>query len=144
MKNNISENLRSLRGRRGLSQEEVSERIGVSRQAVAKWERGETTPDIVNCAALAKLYDVTLDDLVNYSPASDGGLGIPPKGRHMFGTVTVGDKGQIVIPVKARKIFDIKPGDDLVVLGDEEQGLALAKAQVLLDIIERMREGSEK
>lgn len=87
---------------------------------------------------------MTLDDLVNYSPASDGGLGIPPKGRHMFGTVTVGDKGQIVIPVKARKIFDIKPGDDLVVLGDEEQGLALAKAQVLLDIIERMREGSEK
>ena len=41
--------------------------------------------------------------------------------------VKVGEKGQIVIPAKARKIFDIKPGDVLMVLGDEEQGIALLK-----------------
>ena len=41
--------------------------------------------------------------------------------------VKVGEKGQIVIPAKARKIFDIKPGDNLIVLGDEGQGIALIK-----------------
>ena len=42
---------------------------------------------------------------------------------------TVGEKGQIVIPAKARKIFDIKSGDQLLVLGDEEQGIAIIKEQ---------------
>jgi AbrB family looped-hinge helix DNA binding protein len=46
----------------------------------------------------------------------------------------VGDKGQIVIPAKARKIFDISSGEQLVVLGDEGQGLALVKAKDFLSI----------
>ena len=54
-----------------------------------------------------------------------------PKGR-FAGTVRVGEKGQIVIPAKARKIFDIQPGDQLLVLGDEEQGIAIVKAEVFL------------
>ena len=53
----------------------------------------------------------------------------------MFGMVKVGDKGQIVIPAKARKVFDIKPGDNLIVLGDEAQGIAIIKEKGLLDII---------
>lgn len=44
------------------------------------------------------------------------------KGQHIFGTVKVGEKGQIVIPKEARRIFGIKPGDTLLVLGDEAQG----------------------
>ena len=48
--------------------------------------------------------------------------------------VTVGDKGQIVIPAKARKVFDISPGDSLVVLGEEDQGMALMKADYFLDM----------
>ena len=55
-----------LRRERGLSQEEVAERIGVSRQAVAKWETGATTPDLENSIALAEFYGVTLDDLVKF------------------------------------------------------------------------------
>ena len=55
-----------------------------------------------------------------------------PKGKHMFGVVTVGERGQIVIPKKARDIFGIKPGDSLLLLGDEEQGLALVKNEVFL------------
>ena len=47
-----------------------------------------------------------------------------PKGKHIFGTVKVGERGQIVIPKEAREIFDINPGDTLLVLGDEEQGIA--------------------
>lgn len=63
------------------------------------------------------------------------GLVVPPKGKHIFGVVKVGDKGQIVIPAKARKIFDIQPGDNLIVLGDEGQGIAIIKEKGLLDLM---------
>ena len=47
-----------------------------------------------------------------------------PKGQYA-GTATVGEKGQIVIPKQARDIFEIKPGDTLLILGDEERGIAI-------------------
>ena len=59
------------------------------------------------------------------------------KGKHVFGVVTVGEKGQIVIPAKARKVFDIKAGDQLIVLGDEEQGIAIVKGEDLLPRLTR-------
>lgn len=55
-----------------------------------------------------------------------------PKGKHLFGTVKVGEKGQIVIPKEARAIFQIQPGDNLVVLGDEATGLAIMKHDAFL------------
>ena len=139
VKSMISENLLTLRKRSGYSQEYVAEQVGVSRQAVAKWESGDTVPDLTNSMALARLYDVTLDDLVNY--ASDAALPLPPRGKHFFGAVTVGEKGQIVIPVKARKLFQIKAGDSLVVLGEEGNGLALLKQEALIDLFNRMQKG---
>ena len=45
-----------------------------------------------------------------------------PKGHYIFGTVKVGERGQIVIPKEARQVFDIKAGDTLIVLGDEKWG----------------------
>lgn len=69
---------------------------------------------------------MSLDDLVNYESTVQG-LGVPPKGKHAFGVVTVGEKGQIVIPAKARKVFNIEEGDRLLVLGDEGQGIAIIK-----------------
>lgn len=53
-----------------------------------------------------------------------------PEGKHIFGTVKVGTKGQIVIPKEARDIFDIKTGDSLLMIGDEKQGIALVKKEV--------------
>jgi AbrB family looped-hinge helix DNA binding protein len=50
------------------------------------------------------------------------------QGKHIFGMVKVGERGQIVIPKEAREIFEINPGDTLMVLGDEKRGLALVKA----------------
>lgn len=47
-----------------------------------------------------------------------------PKGKYAW-TATVGEKGQIVIPKQARDIFEIKPGDTLLILGDEERGIAI-------------------
>lgn len=120
----INMNLKNLRNYHGYTQEEIAEHLQVSRQAVAKWEKGESMPDIENCMALAKLYDVTLDNLVNFEDAGTG-LNVPPKGKHFFGAVTVGERGQIVIPKKARDVFHIKPGHTVIVVGDDDRGLAV-------------------
>lgn len=124
---------------RKMTQEDVAEKVGVTRQAVAKWEAGETVPDLDKCRILAELFGVSLDDLANYEPEQNLGLGLPPKGKHLFGMVTVGDKGQIVIPARARKLFDISAGDQLVVLGDETQGLAVMKADRFLELADLVR-----
>lgn len=99
---------------------------------------GETTPDIGNCVALAKLYDVSLDALVQFSE-TEMGIPVPPKGKHLFGAVTVGEKGQIVIPKKAREIFEINPGDKLLVLGDEAQGIAIVKADIMMKFMREVK-----
>lgn len=54
-----------------------------------------------------------------------------PDGKYIFGVVKVGEKGQIVIPQEARKVFNIKPGDSLLLLGDEKQGIAIVKNELL-------------
>ena len=61
----LGEKLSLLRKQNGFSQEELAEAIGVSRQAVSKWERAESAPDTDNLIELARLYGVSLDDLVN-------------------------------------------------------------------------------
>ena len=54
-----------------------------------------------------------------------------PKGHYIFGTVKVGERGQLIIPKEAREKFDIKAGDTLIVLGDERWGIAVTKSDVL-------------
>ncbi|MDO5133961.1 MAG: helix-turn-helix domain-containing protein [Eubacteriales bacterium] len=135
----FKENLIQLRKLRRMTQEEVAEKVGVTRQAVAKWESGETVPDLDKCRTLAELFGVSLDDLANYESGNNLGLGVPPKGKYLFGLVTVGDKGQIVIPAKARKLFDISAGDQLVVLGDETQGMAVIKSERFLEMAQIIR-----
>lgn len=133
MKNNIAANLRYLRNKNGLSQEQVAEKVGVSRQAVAKWESGDSLPDIIKCDALAELYDVSLNDLVRYN--SEEGMPIPPRNKHIFGVVTIGERGQISLPKKARELLNLENGTTLVVLGDtsvETPGIALIDSQTFL------------
>lgn len=133
----FKDNLITLRKYHDYSQDELADKIGVTRQTLSKYETGESLPDIEKCKKIADIFGVTVDDLINYekNDAKNLGLGIPPKGKHIFGMVKVGDKGQIVIPAKARKIFDIKPGDNLIVLGDEGQGIAIIKEKGLLDLL---------
>lgn len=134
----FKDNLIELRKLNHLTQEELAERLGISRQTLSKWETGESLPDIEKSQALAGLFGVTLDNLVCYE-RSETGLPVPPKGRHAFGVVTVGDKGQIVIPAKARKIFDISPGDSLIVLGDEAQGIGILKEEAFMKLMQDIR-----
>lgn len=139
----LGSNIVELRKYHNMSQEELAEKIGVSRQTLSKYETGESLPDIQKCIRLADVFGVSIDALVHYTKDSYMGLGIPPKGKYVFGIVKVGEKGQIVIPAKARKIFDINPGDNLIVLGDEGHGIALMKEQGLLELLEQARKNNQ-
>ena len=135
----FKDNLIELRKYHNMSQEELAEEIGVTRQTVSKYETGESLPDIEKCALIAAVFGVSMDDLINYQKDDNMGLGVPPKGKHVFGVVKVGDKGQIVIPAKARKLFRIEAGDSLVVLGDESFGIALAREKDFFSMIRRRK-----
>lgn len=139
----FKDNLIQLRKYNRLTQEDLAEKVGVTRQAIAKWEAGETMPDLEKSRLLAEIFEVSLDDLAKYESDSSWGIGIPPKGKHLFGVVTVGDKGQIVIPAKARKLFSINAGDQLVVLGDEAQGIGLLKSDSFLQMADMIRQSME-
>ena len=58
--------------------------------------------------------------------------------KRVFGTAKVGDRGQIVIPKEARDLFGIKPGDTLLILGDEEMGLIVSRPEVLSDLANKI------
>jgi len=66
------------------------------------------------------------------------------KTKHIFGSVKVGERGQVVIPKEAREIFGIEPGDILLVLGDVERGIALVKADALQEFAKMILESSGK
>ena len=136
----IGKNLQKLRKQNDLTQEALAELVGVARQTIAKWETNESVPDLEMAGKLASALKVSLDDLTN-APENelDGRPGM--RGKHMFGVVTVGDKGQIVIPVRARRVFNINPGDQLMVLGDENSGIALVDAAFFMSVAEGIRNG---
>lgn len=137
----LKENLIMLRNLHGFSQEETADKIGISRQAYAKWENGKTVPDIEKCTALAAVYGVTVDSLLKTESAE--GIGMippPPKGKNIWGTVTLSDRGQLVIPKAARERFGLSAGKRLVVLTDEE-GIALIPAETFEM---RMRQAMER
>ena len=55
-------------------------------------------------------------------------------GRRVYGTAKVGDRGQIVIPKEARELFNIQPGDTLLILGEEDTGLIVSRPETLRDL----------
>lgn len=127
----LSNNLAVLRNFKGISQEEIAEIIGVSRQAYAKWENGKSVPDIEKCDLIAKYYGITIDDLIHFQ-SQQCGMVLPPgpKGKHICGTTTINERGQIVIPKNARDLMNLNKGDSFIVLVDELEGIALVKTDV--------------
>lgn len=140
--NHLAKNLYQLRRAKGLSQEKAAEAVGVTRQALAKWEAGETTPDVLYSDKLAELYGVSLDDLLHYEH-KPGSAPPPPRGKYVFGVVQMGERGQVVIPKRARELFGLERGTTLVVLGDTNPGtagIALVPAQMLTALWELAQE----
>ncbi|EDS72061.1 transcriptional regulator, AbrB family [Anaerofustis stercorihominis DSM 17244] len=134
----IYKNLKDLRKNNGLTQEQLSEKIGVSRQAIGKWEKGESIPDLYSILELSNVYSITIDTLVRYLLDDVDDKSDDDEGKYLFGTVKVGDRGQIVIPKEARNIFNINPGDYLIFLGDINKGLALAKTEIFKPITDEI------
>ncbi len=136
----LKDNLAMLRNMNGFSQEEIAERIGISRQAYAKWESGATVPDVEKCRLLAELYGTTVDSLIRTETAeSVGEIPPAPKGKNIWGAVTINDRGQLVIPKGARDKFGLTGGQRLIVLGDEE-GIALLPAEVFEEKMKKAME----
>ena len=118
-------NLKLFRQKNGYTQEQIAEKLGVSRQAVAKWESGASLPNIENMIALADLYDMSVDALARNLTTT-----VPPQpkeGKHLFGFTKMNENGEVALPEKAREVFGLKAGDSLLLLGDEDKGLALVK-----------------
>jgi len=67
-----------------------------------------------------------------------------PDGRHIFGVVKVGEKGQIVIPKEARTVFGINPGDSLMLVGDEAHGLAIITNSTLIELFNKIINGQRE
>lgn len=142
----LARNLAALRRANGFTLEEVAARVGTTRQAVGKWELGESLPDLPHTAALAELYGVTVDALISHDESALG-YPVPPKGKHIFGIVTVGERGEIVLPERAREIFGLQRGSQLVVLGNEtagERGIALVESELMFSYAEKIMKQAGK
>lgn len=142
----LARNLAALRRANGFTLEEVAARVGTTRQAVGKWELGESLPDLPHTAALAELYGVTVDALISHDESALG-YPVPPKGKHIFGIVTVGERGEIVLPERAREIFGLQRGSQLVVLGSEtagERGIALVESELMFSYAEKIMKQAGK
>ena len=66
------------------------------------------------------------------------------KARRVFGTAKVGERGQIVIPKEARELFNIQPGDTLLILGEEESGLVISRPEVLSNIANQIFDNAKE
>ena len=75
-----------------------------------------------------------------------GGKHILGKGnsKRVFGTAKVGDRGQIVIPKEARELFNINPGDTLLIIGEESKGLIVSRPELLRDLADDIFESGRK
>ncbi|MDD7719193.1 MAG: helix-turn-helix domain-containing protein [Eubacteriaceae bacterium] len=137
----LNDNLIMLRKINGYSQEEIAEKVGISRQAYAKWEKGLTIPDVEKCGLLAELYETTIDALVNSGKRDDLDIVVPPapKGKSIWGSVTINDRGQIVIPRGAREKFNLTGGQRLIVCSDE-MGIALIPAETFEENMKKAME----
>jgi len=139
----LKDNLITLRKMNGYSQGEIAEKIGISRQAYAKWENGSTVPDVDKASQLAKVYGISIDRLMDDKDESASIIPPAPPGKNIWGTVTIGERGQIVIPKATRDRFGLKGGDRLVVLSDEV-GIALLPAEFFEQKILGPMESAEK
>ena len=111
----LKENLIILRNIHGYSQEEIAEKIGISRQAYAKWENGITIPDIEKCKRLSDLYGVTIDSLIKETTVDgENVIPPPPTGKNIWGSVIINDRGQLVIPKAVRELFGLTGGQRLI------------------------------
>ena len=127
MKLCIADNLNLMRQKSGYSLEALAEIISVSRQTIAKWELGDSYPDLMNCMKLASLYKVSLDELGNKPMREIQNRDFWSLDNKIGGVIDVSEEGTIRIPDTVLEMFDIHPGEKVLLLADKKQGIALIK-----------------
>lgn len=113
MNQKFAEKLQSLRKEKGLTQAELAEKVSVSPQAVSKWEKGESLPDISTLMLLADFFDVTVDELLGKEVKKTPIVEVvePPKGDYSSYFLRVvaessdGDRARVNLPLSIVKIM---------------------------------------
>ena len=113
----FAENLKMLRKQAGMSQEQLAEKLGVSRQAITKWETGVGIPDIENIMAISTLFNISIDDLLS----NESGSKKLPETEYLYESVTEYD-------IDESKRYDMKLGGAkrLVLVGDEGEKIRVS------------------
>ncbi len=108
---NFSERLKEIRKKEGISQEQLAEKIGVSRQAITKWETGKGLPDVENMMIIAEIFKTTIDELLTDSVTKEN-----PK--------TIVYTSETIYDIDCEKHFDVNIGSAAAILlssGDDEK-----------------------
>ena len=121
----IADNLNLMRQKSGYSLQALADIFSVSRQTIAKWEMGDSYPDLMNCMKLASLYKVSLDELVNKPMREIQNSDFLSLDNKIGGVIDVSEEGTIRIPDTVLEMFDIHPGEKVLLLADKKQGIAL-------------------
>ena len=123
----IADNIKTLRRKNDYTLEQLAEIIDVSRQTIAKWEMGETLPDIINCVKLATLFKVTLDEFVTMQTDLPDKIHTDKKNDRVMGVTDIGTDGQIH-DVEGLYVRDMMLGaslNDLEIRYDDNSGYYL-------------------
>ena len=128
----IGNRLRTLRERRGVSSGDIACRIGVDEAELLRWECGEKLPNLRQSIRLAEEYHLPLTALISQEITAVANERLHKKG--LYGIAKVGERGQIVIPQAARRAFGIRPGDQLLVFGDVQEGIELRTVNVIDEV----------
>ena len=123
----ITDNLILMRRKYGYTMEALAEIISVSRQTIAKWESGESFPDIMNCLKLATLYKITLDELVYKSIRETQAKEFTSDENKICGILDIDENRTITLPEPLMDMFNMKVGDKVLLLADRREGIALVK-----------------
>lgn len=116
----VANKLYELRKKNGYSQETLAEKLGISRQSISKWERAESSPDTDNLITLAKLYGVSLDELLlNDVNKDDINNSIDDEDETSDKTIEAENSeiGEDEIPDVGHKFVNVNDGDDIVHVG---------------------------
>lgn len=120
----MKDQLKKLRIMNKMTQEELAEKMNVSRQSVAKWESGESVPDMVKCNELAKIFQLEIEDIANIFIPERESQKFHPKNKYIFGISKIINQ-KIILPQEALDTFGLQNGDELIILGDTTQGIAI-------------------
>ena len=133
----FAETLKSLRMEKEMSQRDLAERIYVTRSAIAKWENGESIPDIMRCSQLAEIFDIDMDNVASMFIQRDINKAMNAKRKFIFGKCRI-KHNRIVIPEDAQRVFGLKDGDELLLVGDIKQGMALIPISGVDDFVTQL------